>query len=80
MVKKEIDEIPVLGQEEESEDVETEPIAELKEEEKLQIVTSEQLTQFKLDNISLQVQQTDSKIQELIEHVKALVEVLRKRK
>ena len=80
MVKKEIDEIPTLGQEEEAEEPELEPIAELKEEEKLQIVTSEQLTQFKLDNLSLQVQQTDSKIQVLIEHVKALVEVLRKRK
>ncbi len=86
-MKKKIEDIPTLEEEDfeedSDEDVETEPAEEAeepKQEGKLQIVTNEQLIQFKLDNLSSQVQQTDSRLQELVEHTKKLVEVLRKRK
>ena len=85
MKKKDLKDIPTLGEEDEESDedveTETEPTEEPKQEEgKLQVVSNEQLTQLKLDNLSLQVQQLDSRLQVLVEHTKALVEVLRKRK
>lgn len=78
MVKKKIEEIPTLKEgiedlkEEDSTEVETET-NEPGEESKLQIVTNEQLTQYKLDNLSLQNQ-------EMITQFQKLIEVLRKRK
>ncbi len=50
-----------------------EPIAELKEESNVQLVTNEQLIQYKLDNLGLDLQNLNSKLQDLIE-------VLRKKK
>lgn len=91
MAKKDLKDIPTLGKDDEDEDEEDEEESEEDDEEeskeepkqeegKLQIVTTEQLTQFKLDNLSLQIQETNSKTTELIGYVKALVEVLKKRK
>ncbi len=82
MVKKPIEEIPKLGEEEETEEeTELEPTEEPKQEEsKLQIVTNEQLIQLKLDNLTAQVQQTDSNVQEIVSYLKSLVEILRKNK
>lgn len=76
MVKKEMKDIPTLG--EETDELKTEvpvqkEIKEPKQEGNLQLVTNEQLIQFKLDNLGLQVQ-------ELTSQVKALVEILRKKK
>lgn len=82
MVKKPIEEIPKLGEEEETEEeTELEPTEEPKQEEnKVQVVTNEQLIQLKLDNLTAQVQQTDSNVQELVSYLKSLVEILRKNK
>lgn len=89
MKKKKIEEIPTLDEKDfeegSDEDVETEPteegVEEPKQEEgKLQIVTNEQLIQFKLDNLSSQVEQIDLKFQELTSQFKALVEILKKKK
>ena len=74
MIKKDINEITdiedrkVTDSEEAAESPES-----AKEESKVQLITSEQLTQYKLDNLSLEVQDLSSKIQELIE-------ILRKKK
>lgn len=77
---KDVDKIPTLG--EEVEELNEENLTEepKQEEVKLQIVTNEQLIQFKLDNLSSQIQETDLKLRELATHVKSLVEILRKRK
>ena len=84
MAKKDIDTIPDLDERdlevpEESSET-TEPAEPAKEEPKVQLVTSDQLTQYKLDNLSLEVQDLNSKLLDLVSHTKALVEVLRKRK
>ena len=87
MAKKDIDAIPDLDERdlevpgESPETTETtEPAEPAKEEAKVQLVTSDQLTKYKLDNLSLEVQDLNSKLQDLVLHTKALVEVLRKRK
>ncbi len=71
--KKEIEDIPSLDEREEASAQEyvepsvKEPTKETKQEEnKLHIVTNEQLTQFKLDTLSSQVQEITSQIEELI--------------
>ena len=89
MKKKKIEDIPSLDekdfQEDSDKDVETESSEEEVEEPKqaegkLQIVTSEQLTQFKLDNLSSQVEEIGSVLQKLTSQFKALVEILKKKK
>ena len=80
MVKEE--NIPILGEEIENDLKEdsTEISEELKQEEsKLQIVTNEQLIHLKLDNFSLQIQQADLKVQDLISQIQKLIEILRKK-
>ena len=80
MVKEE--NIPILGEEIENDLKEdsTEISEELKQEEsKLQIVTNEQLIHLKLDNFSLQIQQADRKVQDLISQIQKLIEILRKK-
>ena len=74
MAKKDIDEIPDIEDREVMDsETPTEPTEPVKEESNVQLVTSEQLTQYKLDNLSLDVQNLNSKLQDLIE-------VLRKKK
>ena len=76
MKRKKIEEIPSLdeGIEDLKKEGEIEKeIGETREESKLQIVTPEQLTQYKLDRI-------DSQIQEIITQIQKLIEVLRGRK
>ena len=80
MAKKDVDETPNLDDIPDIEDREvmdsetpSEPIAELKEESNVQLVTNEQLIQYKLDNLSLNLIDLNSKLQDLIE-------VLRKKK
>ena len=74
MGKKDVDEILDLEDRETVDSEEpTEQTEPAKEESKLQLITSEQLTQYKLDNLSLDVQDLNSRLQELIE-------VLRKKK
>ena len=88
MKKKKIEDLPSIEEKDfegSDEDVEKETSEEEVEEPKqeagkMQIVTNEQLTQFKLDNLSSQVEEIGSVLQELTSQFKALVEILKKKK
>ena len=86
MKNKEIKEIPTLGEEIEKlgaeapkdEKPEKETLLEKpKQEEKLQVITNEQLIHLKLDNLSVQI---DLGLQELTSLLQKLIDVLRRKK
>ena len=88
-MKKDTGEIPTLGEDIKKLDAEVpkeeEPKKEAlpeetKQEEKLQVITNEQLIHLKLDDLSLQVQQIDPRIQELTSLIQKLIDVLRRKK
>lgn len=68
MAKEKIEGLPKLEERDTAD--KNEEVEEQQEESKMQLVTNEQLIQFKLDNLGLQVQETNSKIQELIKILK----------
>lgn len=73
MPKKEIDEIPDIKDREAADSGEPTEPKDPTEEPQVQLVTNEQLIQYRLDTLTLNVQDLNTKLQELIE-------VLRKKK